>query len=513
MSAAPAFQDGARRPTPDGGAQVFGGGRWHDVHSEAGRRYAAASQDVANPLPSNIEAEQALLGSLLYDREAVFSVDALVRSAHFYEPFHQRLFEAVRDSALKGRATDPALLAQQFEGDPAWADLGGTEYLGLLIDRAPPSASAPDYARAVAGLSTRRELIRIGREIAAVACSESEAEDALAQAERLLADVSTKAGASDEWTSAGKLIADAITYARARDGRVAYSFGVEAVDELTGGMNAGEMTIVAGRPGGGKTVVAQTIARANAAAGLGTCVFSLEMSANPLGLRLACDLAFDRGAPSYSGRTSNPTSDKAIKNELSPEQWRAMERAQDTVEGWPLHIDTRAGLTLAHIEASARRAHSRWARRGIKPGPVIIDHLGRVKPAVDRRGNLYAETADLSGGAAEMAKRLGVPVVALVQLNRGVEQREEKRPTLSDLRNAGNLEEDARQVLMIYRPEYYLREPLGSETFEQEAERRAKLDQARNKLFFLAEKNSHGPVGQVLAFCEVACSAIRDWDA
>jgi replicative DNA helicase len=112
------------------------------------------------------------------------------------------------------------------------------------------------------------------------------------------------------------------------------------VDELKGGLNAGEMTIVAGRPGGEKTVVAQTIARANASAGLGTCMFSLEMSANPLGLRLACDLAFDRHAPSHFGRTSNPTSDKSIKNNLSPDQWLAVERARDGVEGWPLHIDT-----------------------------------------------------------------------------------------------------------------------------------------------------------------------------
>jgi replicative DNA helicase len=470
------------------------------------------NEEAPPSLPFNIEAEQALLGTLLYDSEAVFSVDGAVRSAHFYEPFHQRLFDAVRDSALKGRATDPALLAQRFEDDPAWIELGGTSYLGLLIDRAPPSANAPDYARAVAGLSTRRELIRVGREITAGARSENDPEEAVAHAERLLGEVTAIAGATDQGTSASDLIADAITYARSRGGRVAYSFGLGAVDNLTGGLNAGEMTIVAGRPGAGKTVVAQTIARANAAAGLGTCFYSLEMSANPLGLRLACDLAFDRRAPSYSGRSSNPTSDKAIKNELSPDQWRALEQAKETVEQWPLHLDTRAGLTLTQIEANARRAHSRWAQRGIKPGPVIIDHLGKVRPSVDRRGNLYAETADLSAGAAEMAKRLGVPVVALVQLNRGVEQREEKRPALSDLRNAGNLEEDARQVLMIYRPEYYLREPLGQETFEQEAERRAKLEQARNKLFFLAEKNSHGPIGQVQAYCEIACSAIRDWE-
>jgi replicative DNA helicase len=462
-------------------------------------------------LPHNLEAEQALLGALLFDPEAVFAVSGVIRASHFFEPFHGRLFGAVHDLATKGRATDPALLAQQFERDPAWTELGGTEYLGLLIDRAPPSAIAGDYARAVADLGLRRDLIRVGREISDLGRTEPDSEAALGNAEQLLSAL-TQADSTEALKSASELIEDAIAYAKARDGQVAYSFGVGAVDDLTGGLNAGEMTIVAARPGMGKTLVAQTIARANAAAGLGTCIYSLEMSANPLGIRLACDLAFDRHAPTYSGCTTNPTSDRALKNALSPEEWRALDRAREIVAGWPLHIDTRAGLTLIQIEASARRAHARWARRGIKPGPVLIDHLGKVKPGQDRRGNMYAETADLSAGAAEMAKRLGVPVVALVQLNRGVEQREDRRPSLADLRNAGQLEEDARQVLMIYRPEYYLRAPLGQETFEQEAERRAKLDQARNQLFFLVEKNSHGPIGQVQAFCDVACSAIRDWE-
>lgn len=468
---------------------------------------------MTDALPHNLEAEQALLGLLLYDRESFFAVEGVVRPPHFFEPFHGRLFEAVRDGALKGRAIDPALLAQRFERDPAWQEFGGTQYLGDLIDHAPPATTVSDYAQTVAGLATRRDLIRAAREMAQAARSEPDAERALGEAERLLAEVTQNSGTADEWKSASDLIGEAISYAQARNGRIAYSFGVRELDDLTGGLNAGEMTIVAGRPGGGKTVVAQTIARANAAAGLGTCIFSLEMGPLSLGLRLACDLVFDRRAPTYAGKTSNPTSDRAVKNDLTPDQWRALQSAQETVKGWPLHIDTRAGLTLTQIETSARRAHSAWARRGIQPGPLIIDHLGKVRPGVDRRGNMYAETADLSSGAAEMAKRLGVPVVALVQLNRGVEQREEKRPALSDLRNAGQLEEDARQVVMIYRPEYYLREPLGQETFEQEAERRAKLDQARNKLFYLVEKSSHGPIGQVQAFCEIACSAIRDWEA
>jgi replicative DNA helicase len=135
-----------------------------------------------------------------------------------------------------------------------------------------------------------------------------------------------------------------------------------------------------------------------------------------------------------------------------------------------------------------------------------------VKPTTDRKGNRHLEVADLSAGIAEVSKRLMVPILALVQLNRGVEGRDDKRPVLSDLRQAGELEEDARQVLFLYRPEYYLREPLASETFEERAVREEELSRVANQLFWLVEKNSHGPRGQVKTFCDIASSAIRDWE-
>lgn len=464
-------------------------------------------------MPANLEAEQALLGALLMSPETIHDIDGAVRGEHFAEPFHGRLFEAVRQAALKGRAVDPRLLADGFEADPAWRELGGIGYLGNLIDHAPPPTTAPDFARSVAGLHTRRELVLAGKDISEAAMREADAGEALALAERRLGEIAGGTVAAESWRSPERLISDAIADARARAGRIAFPFGVKALDEKTGGLNAGELTILAGRTGMGKTLAAQAVARANAAAGRGVCLFSLEMGATPLGLRLASDLLFNRSAPTYLGHSSNITADAALKGRLAAEDWARLAEAEDSVRGWPLYVDTRSRLTVQQVESAARRAHARWARAGVKPGPVIIDHLGKLKPGTDRGGNLYAETADLSAGAAEMAKRLGVPVVALVQLNRGVESREEKRPGLADLRNAGQLEEDARQVIMVFRPEYYLRSPLGKESFEQEAERRAKLEDARNKLFFLVEKNSHGPVGDVLAFCDVACSAIRDWEA
>jgi replicative DNA helicase len=365
LTARPQPKDGERRGLPDGGSQVFGGGRWHDARSAAGRRYASppANDDARGPI--NIAAEQALLGALLLKPDAFFEVSGLVRPEHLHEPFHQRLFEVIKDRA-ENRGAAPELLATLFADDPAFADLGGVRYLADLIDRAPPPANAPDYARELATLYARRRLMEIGAEITALGAHSAagDPDELIGDAERLLADASVEAGGRGGFVSARAMVKDAITYARTRPGKVEFTFGVDALDAHLGGMNPGETTLLAARPGVGKTVGALTVARGNAQAGLGTCVFSLEMSRNALGLRLASDLAFDRHAPCYLGESQNPTADKALKNLLSPEQWAKLEEAERIVAGWPLLIDDRSGLTLAQIEAEARRAHR---ERGSNP--------------------------------------------------------------------------------------------------------------------------------------------------
>ena len=511
-------QTGDRRSTPDGGAQVYGFGKWNDVHTEPGRtilRQTAEREDELAGQPCNIEAEQALLGALLMDPEAVFTVDGSIKAAHFFEPFHRRLYEAVRDQALKGRPTDPALLADRFRSDPAWADLGGTEYLGLLIDRAPPSANAPEYARTVAGLFTRRELIRLGKEFAhAALVGEADAEDLLADAERELGELAVSGGAQEEWIDGASVIAQAIESARSRKGVMDCVTGVAEVDEMLGGFNAGELAIIAGRPGMAKSVAASQIAKANAAKGRGTVFFSLEMGAEPLGLRLACDLAYDRQAPVYAGVSTNITFDHARKGKLSVEEWRRLDRAREDIDGWPLLFDTKPGQTVARMEQKARRAFARWKRQGIEPGCIIVDHMGLIRPDKDRQGSKYAETADISHALAAMAKRLGVPVICLCQLNRQVEGRgEDKRPTLSDLRQAGEIEEDARVVIFLLRPAYYLRPPEGHEDAAARAERESKLERCRYQLFWIVAKNNNGLTGQVETFVDVGCAAIRSREA
>lgn len=458
----------------------------------------------------NLEAEQNVLGSILYVNDRLDDVAGLLEPESFSEPFHERLFSVARDMIRAGRRADPTTVIEKLKADPALVEFGGLRYLADLVDRSAPHA-VQAHAVVIADLATRRALVEAAEHAVQEAGDpDRDGQSLVADLEARLAEVAN-VGAQDEWLEAGSMVGAAIANAKARDGVIRYTWGLEDLDEQTGGLNAGESVIVAGRPGMMKTGVAVRIALANARLGLGTSLISLEMSADPIALRMACSESHDRLAPTFSGKPGpegNVWYLDAAKGDLPPEKWAKLERAQDFISTLPLKVETRPGLTVSRIEAAVRRLHRQWKKKGIAPGPVIVDHLGIVRPEKDRKGSKHAEVADVSRALAEMAKRLGVPVVALCQLNRGVEGRDDKRPTLSDLRQAGEIEEDARAVVMLYRPEYYLREPLGEEHPAEAAEREAKLAKAKGQLFLLVEKNTHGATGQVEAWCDPATSAV-----
>lgn len=457
-------------------------------------------------LPANIEAEQALLGAVLYENDAFHACEG-VEAEDFYEPFHQRLWAAVAGDIGKGLLADPIKLANDFKDDPALIELGGLGYLAALVNRAPPGANAPDYARTVTDLALRRRIITTSAEAALRARSDADADEALDFAETAilgLRSTSTAAG----WQAPEDMIGGALERARAARGVIEYPLGIPALDRLLGGLHRQEVTVLAARPGMGKTVAAQAYAKAIARQGLATLFFSLEMGPDPMALRLACDLALDH----HGGWGDDPiTLERINRCDLIDREWQILDKARDEVSRWPIRFDTRPGHTMARIESLSRRAFHGFERKGVRPGVVIIDHMGKVRPGSDRRGNKHAEVADISGAAAEMAKRLDVPVLLLCQLNRQVEGRLDKQPTLSDLRQAGEIEEDARQVIFLSRPEYYLREPGADESLADRVERENKLAKARNKLFWIVAKNSNGPTGTALTRCDISASAIREW--
>lgn len=468
----------------------------------------------ADGVMASFDAEQSVLGLLMFDERAFDEVRDFLKAEHFREPINARLYDAMAKLLREGRCAAPELIAPKFATDSAFFEIGGARYLADLIDKAPPLTVVAQFAQEIVSAHTRRSVDGMLRR-ALSSVHSSPPEEVLGDVERSTAEIRRATFTREHWIGAGDLAGLALDSAEVRDGRIDFSLGLSELDQMTGGAHAGEVTLLAGRPGMAKTTVVGRVALANALQGRGTLIYSLEMAQEPMGHRLGCDMAYDRHAVRYSAapEAGNPTVSLAMQNRLSPEQRSRLRAAEDHLRELPLLVDVRSGLTLSQIEAAARAAFRQWEKQGISPGPVFIDHLGKVRPEKDRGGNRHAEVADVSAGLAEMAKRLHVPVIACCQLNRAVEGRgDDKRPVLSDLRQAGELEEDARQVIFLYRPEYYYRPPEdpSSETAERRFERERKLDQVRNKLFFLVEKNSHGPTGQVEAFCDIACSAVRD---
>lgn len=462
----------------------------------------------------SFDAEAALLGCVLFRNEALEWGGDLVTGEHFSDHMMGWLFDRARELIARDRTAEPVSMhevAQTY--GTAYHDAGGIKFLADLVSNCPPAENAGDYAKIVLDGAMRRA--------GALACQEGmkallgdrrrPGAEIVGDLRSDLEKVESAGDISDAWSKAGEALRGALERAQTRTGTIDYPTGIHSIDTFTGGLHAEEVTILAARTGMGKTVGALTIAKACAEEGMGVALFSLEMSQDALMLRIACDVAYVRGETMFNGASSNPTFDKAMKGELEMHQWARLHEANQEIDRWALGIDARAGLTMAQIEGAARRQHRKWLRAGVRIGPVIIDHLGKIRPSNDRRGNKTAEVADASNDCQAMAKRLGVPVVALVQLNRAIESREDKEPQLSDLRQAGEIEEDARQVLFLHRPEYYLREPAKDETFEERAARLDKLQACRNECFWIVGKNSHGPRGRVKAFSEISCSAFRDW--
>jgi len=451
-----------------------------------------------------LDSEHALLGAAMYDAAACADVLDRVKPEYFSEPLHGMIWAELR----KGGVQDPVLIGQRMAQYPAFDQLGGVAFLADLVDRA-VTHTAGAHADAVTDAAMRRQLLALGQQTMDAAKTRvGDAEAMLVDFERSAGEIARNSTAADKWRPAWEITASAVQRARERKGRIDLPTGLRDLDRLTGGFRRGELAIVAGRPSMGKSTAALALAKSLASSGKGVAFFSMEMPDVALGLRMACDVAYDRYAPEQF-RISYFDADRG---DLVNDQWRELSGASQKMAGWPLLFDVRPGLTTSQMEACARRAFRRWEADGIERGAIIVDHLTIARPDQDRKGNKVAEVGDISRGLAEMAKRLDVPVIGLCQLSRDVEKRDgkDKRPGLSDLRWSGEIEQDARLVMFLYRPEYYVRKPEDATDLQAEAEWRTKIQKTRHKLFWLVEKNNNGPTGEVETFCDIACSAIRD---
>jgi replicative DNA helicase len=466
----------------------------------------AVDNDVGvNHAPANIEAEQALIGIILFDNAAYERLSDQLRPQHFYEPFHARLFQAMEEHIRKGQLAEPIVLMERFKRDPAFEELGGLRYLADLVDRAPPAANIGDYGRVIYDLALRRELIRIGGEIAQVANADAEknARDQIEAAEQQLYTLAETGAPSTGFVGFADALRGAVEMAAeaySRDGGLAgLSTGLVDLDQKLGGLHPSDLLILAARPSMGKTTLATNIAfhvarnyawepqpdgSKKTVNGGVVAFFSLEMSAEQLAMRLLAEV-------------SGVSSDRLRKGEIDASEFGRVRDAAFEIQEAQLYIDDTGGLSIAKLAARARRL-----KRQNGLDLIVVDYLQLVTGSdLKSNDNRVQEVSQITQGLKALAKELSVPVVALSQLSRQVESREDKRPMLSDLRESGSIEQDADVVMFIFREEYYLSRAEPREGTPEHMAWQEEMDKVASISEVIIGKQRHGPIGTVrLAF-------------
>ena len=438
--------------------------------------------------PHNLEAEQALLGAILVNNEAHDRVSGFLEAHHFYDPLHHQIYETLSKLIASGKQATPITLRTFFENaEPIDATTTVPVYLGKLAINATTIINARDYARTIHHLYTRRQLIIIGEDVVNRAFDSPVDFSPKEQIEEVetrlfsLAERGSNERADVSLADAMGIAIDDVQAAYSRlDGLAGVSTGIPPLDEKTGGVVASDLVILAGRTSMGKTALAVNIALNLARADISVGFFSLEMAASQLAMRT---LAEASGVPSWDLR----------RGKITEADMRNLLKAAERFSGLPLRIDQSGGLTMAQLASKARRM---CRKRGCKV--LFVDYLQLIGGSVYRGHNRTQEITEVTTGLKSLAKELGVCVVALAQLSRAVEGRDNKRPQLSDLRESGSIEQDADLVWFVFREEYYLERerPGGADevAFQKWSDR---MSAARGKAEIIIGKQRHGPLDTV----------------
>lgn len=455
--------------------------------------------------PHSREAEQALLGAMLYDNEVYHRISSIVQASHFYNPVHKRIFQSASDLIEHGKLADAIVLKNRFSQDETLVDIGGVEYLALLLESAPTGAAAPEYAKLIFDLALRRDLIRLGGEIKSAAedpDSEEDAQKQITAAEMQLYSLAETGAVQSGFVSFDKALLESIDMTTAAFTRGAglsgMSTGLRDLDKQLGGLHSSDLIILAGRPSMGKTSLAANIAFNVAKAyqtekdenGLEQTVsggkvgfFSLEMSSEQLATRLLAE-------------QSEVPSNKIRKGDITQNQYEDVREAAEVIQKIPLYIDDTGGLTIGALSARARRL-----KRMAGLDFIIVDYLQLLSGSGKHSDNRVQEVTQITMGLKSLAKELDVPILALAQLSRQVEQRDDKKPQLSDLRESGSIEQDADVVMFVYRAEYYLSRMEPREGTEEHLKWQDEMTDLHAKAEVIVGKQRHGPIGVVpLAF-------------
>ena len=453
--------------------------------------------------PHNIEAEQALLGAILVNNEALDRVTGFLQSKHFFDPLHAEIYETAAKLIQAGKPATPVTLKTFFaNAAPIAEGLSVAQYLGRLAANATTIINAGDYGRTIYDLAVRRNLILIGEDIVNAAYETTLDHPPTAQieeAEGRLYGLAEAGRYGQGFQSFGHALTGAIEMANnayMRDGGLSgISTGMRDLDNKLGGLQSSDLIILAGRPSMGKTALATNIAfnvakayksepqpdgSIKATDGGVVAFFSLEMSSEQLATRI------------ISEQASIP-SEKIRRGLINNDEFTELVRVARELESLPLYIDQTGGISIAQLSARARRF-----KRQHGLGLVIVDYLqlltGSGKRSSDSR---VQEVSEITTGLKALAKELQVPIIALSQLSRQVEAREDKRPQLSDLRESGSIEQDADVVMFVFREEYYVERQKPAEGTPEFGDWQDKMARAHGKGEVIIGKQRHGPVGTV----------------
>lgn len=453
-------------------------------------------------LPHDIDLEQAILGAVLFRNSTLDRLGNLGPD-DFYEPLHQQMFAAMLEQWRTLKAVNIATLrALTIDRPEITEQLSTAQYLQRLLAIG-DSSNIEALAELQRDVSSRRKLVQVAQNMDAAArdpgCNATETANLAVSA---VDDILAAARIKRTWTTAGEAFRGVLDNLQRDTKADRIPTGFRALDAVTGGWKRKEFAILAGRPSMGKSTVALSALIRTAQSGVGVVLFSLEMSQEALSMRCLSDLA-------WSSEIVVPYAD-VMAQRLTPPQEDRLGVVTAHYERLPLIIDDQRGLTVAELAARTRAYGQKMERDGQRLGLVVVDHLGLIKPSGRYSGNKVQEVGEVSDALATLAKDQDVAVLALHQLNRGTEGRENKRPTLSDLRNSGDLEQDADLVCFAYRQSYYLERAKCDPGSQQEMQRLTELDACRNTLDILIAKNRNGPTESLTMFCDMASNVVRD---
>ena len=457
-------------------------------------------------LPSNIEAEQALLGSILVNNDIIDEISTLVSSNIFYDPAHIKIYEVIESLNNKGMIANPITLKNFFEKDNMLSEVGGTEYLVKLTRFSGSVKQSIDYAKIIHEMYLRRELVQISDKMSSDTINantqEQNAENIIESTEKSLFSLAERGSFSQSFLKFNQALDQTIemaTQAMQNDqGIVGVPTGLTDLDEKLGGLHKSDLVILAGRPSMGKTALATNIAY-NAAQNVlkkqeksSIAFFSLEMSSEQLSTRILSEQARIK-------------SDDIRRGKVTEEEINRYIETSRNIYNLPLYIDETPAITIATLSNRARRI-----KRLFGLNLIVVDYIQLMRSSSNKNDGRVQEISEITQGLKALAKELSVPVLALSQLSRAVEQRDDKQPQLADLRESGSIEQDADVVMFVYREAYYLERKQPKLGSIEHAEWQSKMNDVNGLADIILGKQRHGPTGTVKVEFEGIYTKFKD---